>query len=399
MSKKKILLIIPEMSMGGAQRSLSKLSLELSRQHQVYLVVFNTHHKIEYTHGGELLSLDVVPGAGILGKLVAFAQRIIRLRKLKIELSIEVAISFLEGADYVNILSRLKENVIISIRGSKRHDETIVGRFHFVRNRILIPWLYKKVKTIVTVNKGIAKELMEHYGLENQQIVTIHNFYDTQEIQSLAAEPKPADVEKLYKHPVLVTSGRLSPEKGLIALVNVFYGVKKRRPDLKLVMVGDGPSYFELVRLCQQLNLRVETKPDFESMPDVLFLGAQTNVFKYLTGATLYLMNSSSEGFPNGLVEAMICKVPVVSSDCPYGPREILEPDFKFIEPVSAPYASSSGILMPIIRSGADEECWIESIIDLLGKREILFQFAAQANLQSSRFEKRNIMLQWQEIL
>lgn len=399
MSGKKILLIIPEMSMGGAQRSLSKLSLELSMQHQVYLVVFNTNHKIEYSYGGELLSLDVLPAAGLMNKAIAFLQRIIRLRKIKIKLGIDVSISFLEGADYINVLAQREDKIIISIRGSKRHDETIVGRFHFIRNRILIPWLYRKAQTLVTVNKGIAGELKTYYGLSNSNIVTIGNFYDRHEILLLAAESKPVKIEELYRSPVFVTSGRLSQEKGLHSIIKVFHGIKKVRPDVKLVIVGDGLCYNELITLCNELKLHIETRLNFEEFPDVLFTGAQSNVFKYLTGATFYLMNSSSEGFPNGLVEAMICKVPVISSDCPYGPREILAPDFPFSSPVTSPYNSDCGVLMPIIKSEEDEECWMKTIGELLDQKEVLFQMTEQASLRVSLFEKINVMQQWQKIL
>lgn len=399
MSLKKILLIIPEMSMGGAQRSLSKLSLELSGQHQVYLVVFNTNHKIEYSYGGDLLSLDVVPGTGVVNKTIAFLQRIVRLRKIKKKLGVDVSISFLEGADYINVLSQRLDKVIISIRGSKRHDETILGRFHFIRNRILIPWLYRKADSLVTVNKGIANELKTYYGLKNSNIVTIGNFYDRHEILLLAAESKSAKIAELYRSPILVTSGRLSPEKGLDSIIKVFYRIKKVKPDVKLVIVGDGPCYDELMASCLELKLHIETRLDFEEIQDVLFTGAQSNVFKYLTGATFYLMNSSSEGFPNGLVEAMICKVPVISSDCPYGPREILEPDFPFSSPVTKPYHSNRGVLMPIIKSVEDEECWTETIVELFDQREVLFQMAEQASLRASFFEKMNVMQKWQNIL
>src|SRR6187549_4201625 len=122
MSKKKILLIIPELTMGGAQRSISKLSIEFARHHTVWLVIFNKVDGLAYAHGGELVSLDVVPSGGIPNKIKSFIQRVRRLRKLKKDLGIDVSISFLEGADYINILSKANDKIILSIRGSKRHD-------------------------------------------------------------------------------------------------------------------------------------------------------------------------------------------------------------------------------------------------------------------------------------
>ena len=99
MKKKKILLIIPEMMMGGAQRSLSKLSIEFSNDYTVWLVIFNRNENIAYSYGGELISLDVESGEGLFNKIKFFIHRVNRLRKLKKDLSIDVSISFLEGAD------------------------------------------------------------------------------------------------------------------------------------------------------------------------------------------------------------------------------------------------------------------------------------------------------------
>lgn len=399
MESKNILLIIPELGIGGAQRSLSNLSLEFSQTHQVYVVVFNKDHKVEYAYGGSLLSLDVFPGAGIINKLAAFIKRTIRLRRLKKKLNIDVSVSFLEGADYVNILSRTKDRVVVCIRGSKRYDETIARSYYFIRNKILIPWLYRKAEVIVTVNKGIVAELNKYYGLNGANIVTINNFYNSEEIQALSKVRKPLNVEELYNYSVLVTSGRLAPEKGLDSIIKVFCTVKKLRPDVKLLIVGNGPCHNDLVNLCRELNLVVETDLDFAAKPDVLFLGNQSNVFKYLNGATLYLMNSSSEGFPNGLVEAMICQVPIISSDCPYGPREILAPNFQFKNSVTEPLVLPYGVLMPIIRSDEDEKSWAGLLLEILENRKMLLDLKEQASQRVTFFDKKFIMSQWQKVL
>src|SRR5882757_7344937 len=94
----RILLIIPEMIIGGAQRSLAKLSMELAKQCSVRIVLFNRDFPVAYECGGEVLSLDVAAGKGVIGKMIAIGKRVQRLRALKKEMKITVAISFLEGA-------------------------------------------------------------------------------------------------------------------------------------------------------------------------------------------------------------------------------------------------------------------------------------------------------------
>ena len=399
MKKKKILLIIPEMMMGGAQRSLSKLSIEFSNDYTVWLVIFNRNENIAYSYGGELISLDVESGEGLFNKIKFFRHRVNRLRKLKKDLSIDVSISFLEGADYVNILSRVHDKIILSVRGSKRYDETITGKFSWLRNKILIPWLYRYADAIVTVNHGIANELRTIYDLKKVNISTIGNFYHIEEITKLALEPKEENINRLYKDPILIATGRLAPEKGLDKLLHVFYQLKKEREKLRFVIVGDGPSLPNLISIADQLNLSVHYGSNFEESPDVLFLGNQSNVFKFLKGATLFLMNSSSEGFPNGLAEAMICGVPVVSSDCPYGPREILAPQFPFSSPVTEPHFSPCGVLMPLIHSGLDNKIWVDTLRNVLGNKAALYELARKGIERATFFNQKKTIQQWYDLL
>jgi glycosyltransferase involved in cell wall biosynthesis len=309
-----------------------------------------------------------------------------------------VAISFLEGADYINVLSRQQEKVVLSIRGSKHHDETIAASFPWIRHKVLIPLLYRRADLIVTVNQGIARELLD-YGLEKVPGVTISNFYNNAEIGALSHEPRANNLDALYQDTVFVTSGRLAPEKGLAPIIRIFSELKNKYPRLRLILLGDGPLRRDLVALSNKLGLNTCEGENFTTRPDVVFVGNQANVYKYLRGARLYLMNSSSEGFPNGLAEAMICRVPVVTADCPYGPREILAPEIPFQSSFERPYLSQNGILMPMIRAAADEKIWVEILDDLLDKHELLSQLADKAHTRMAMFDQDKIFTQWNGII
>jgi glycosyltransferase involved in cell wall biosynthesis len=397
MSTKKILLIIPEMITGGAQRSLANLSLELSQHFQVWLMVFNRESPVVYKHGGKLLSLDVVPGKSWLSKVTSFRKRVSRLKKIKKDLAIDVAISFLEGADYVNVLSRNTEKIILSIRGSKIYDEIMRGSFFWLRSKILIPRLYRKADVLVAVNAGIANELHAYYGMPKDKIHTIGNFYNAVAIGKLLREPRTNDLENLFRHPVLVSTGRLNKEKGLDYVIKIFAKLKNTVPNVRLAVVGDGPEKEQLIFLSKQLGLKTSIEQDWEEVPDIVFTGNQDNVFKFLNKASLYIMNSSSEGFPNGIVEAMLCHVPVVSSNCPYGPAEILAPGNK--TDVEAVQITEYGVLMPIANNDETVTIWVDSLSQLLKNDSLRRQLAENAFLRASEFKKENVLGQWLKLI
>jgi glycosyltransferase involved in cell wall biosynthesis len=396
--KTNLMLIIPEMCMGGAQRSLANLSHELAENANIFLVVFNKQKDVYYGISGTLLSLEVYPGKGWFNKGLALWRRIKKLRALKKELAIDVSISFLEGADYVNILTRGKEKVIISVRGSKIHDE-IMKRYHFwFRSRVLIPWIYRKADLIVTVNHGIKNELVEYYGLSDNKIQTINNFYDVDHIRSLSTEKKEEYLDIIYQSPLLITTGRLAPEKRLGYLIRVFIALKKILGDVRLIIAGEGPELAKLLQQCRQANLRVSQGASEGEVPDVIFMGNQQNVFKYLSGSSVYLLNSSSEGFPNGMIEAMICGVPVISTDCPYGPREILAPELNG-PPLDKPYMNSTGVLMPLSNTDNDLDHWLQCLSSILENNEYRNKLVQGGLARLSEFNKEKIIAQWLQIL
>lgn len=398
MNRRRILLVIPEMITGGAQRSIAKLSIELSHDHQIWLVVFNKNSEIAYPFGGELLSLDVVPGKYWISKIFSLYQRVMRLRAIKRKLKIEVALSFLEGADYVNILSRVKEKIILCVRGSKIHDEIMLGSYFWLRRKVLIPFLYRKADLITTVNNGIANELILDYRISKKKILTIYNFYDLDEIDRLSMELKTHELLTMYQNPILITSGRLSREKGLKEIIKIFSILKRREnlAKLKLIIVGDGPMQNQLINLCNKLTLQVRLGSLPAEATDIIFTGNQSNVFRFLSGATLYLSNSSSEGFPNGMVEAMACGVPVMSSNCPYGPAEILAPNDKFI---STPYQTPFGILMPIAVNDLELEIWADSIQSLLNNEMMRKMLSLNARARVKDFNKEKIVSLWMKAI
>ena len=197
--------------------------------------------------------------------------------------------------------------------------------------------------------------------------------------------------EQIFKkNKVIINVGRLNEQKGQKYLI---YAVKKlklenRLKDIKLVIVGDGP-YRELL-------LKIIKKEKLEN--DVYLLGKKINPYKYMYNSYLFILTSLWEGFPNVILEAMACGLPVISSDCKSGPKEILSKksiDVKDI--VLADY----GILIPTLNN--NEKSFIDlikkAIALLIENKELYVKYKKKVSLRVKKFKIENIIKDWRSII
>jgi glycosyltransferase involved in cell wall biosynthesis len=402
--KKKVMLISPNFGGGGAERSIAKLSILLSEKgYDVHFVIFNVFPGREqvYPISGSLHLLNVPAGKSYIGKAFRFLHRVIKVNRLKRKLNIDVGISFLEGADYVNILSRRKERVIISIRGSKENDEEIKGALGWLRKRILMPWLYKKADHIVCVSEGIKQEIERSMSIGCGKTSVINNYYDVKAIRSLAREPLPHYAEGLFRQPCIITSGRLHPQKNHAGLINSFAYLKKLGRKYKLVMLGDGELKSELISICARLRLSVSILKggELDHTADVFFLGYQENPWIFVSRARIFVLSSSWEGFPNALAEAMCLGLPVISTDCPHGPREILSDDPLRERKERVAMITEFGALMPVLSTQDDCKVCADLIERFLSDSQLCAMLGKAAESRIKEFSADRVLMEWQKIM
>ncbi|SDY11175.1 glycosyltransferase [Hymenobacter psychrophilus] len=402
-----LLLLISNLGLGGAQRVFHDHSVELAKHYTVTEAVFNLDGGDMYPSGNEVRSLEVAGGGSPVDKIRNFGRRIGRLRALKRRLHTDVCVSHLEGADYVNLLSKGPEKVVLCIHGSKLHDGNITGLVGWLRKKVLMPGLYNRADKIVTVSRDINPELIEGFGVKPEKLITINNFFEVAQIEEKSREALTPQEQAVYDSaPVLVTSGRLTIQKNQAPLLDSFAALIKRC-SAKLVFVGDGELRDDLIRHAIQLGLRVYeawSGAILTTEYDVYFLGLQQNPFKYIRPASLFVFPSAWEGFPMALGEAMICGVPAVTTDCPTGPREILAPSTATPQtPIRAAERAEFGMLMPMLNQpaslAADQRVWTETLYQLLGdtaERERLGQLASQ---RMQDFTREKIFRQWVSVL
>lgn len=400
-------MVIPNLGLGGAQRAFHDHSVELANYYDVTEAVFDFDNENLYPSGNPLESLRVVGGGGPVRKATNFFRRVSQLRELKQRLGTDICISHLEGADYVNLLSKGREKVILLIQGSKTHDRNISGPTGWLRKRVLMPLLYQRADRIVTVSRDIIPEMVQDYGVDPRKLSAINNSFEVASVWERAQEPLPPTMQDVYSAaPVLVTSGRLAIQKNQRPLLDIFAALRRRQP-AKLVFVGDGELRDDLVQHARRLGLRVHEAWGGEPVTtdfDVYFVGLQLNPFQYIRPATIFVFPSAWEGFPLALGEAMTCGVPVVSTDCPTGPREMLAPESATpAAPIRTAEWAEYGLLLPMLTEAAtlaaDEQAWEEALAALLRDAAKRKRLGEAARRRANDFTHANTFQRWRKLI
>jgi glycosyltransferase involved in cell wall biosynthesis len=207
-----------------------------------------------------------------------------------------------------------------------------------LRGRVATAWagrFYRGADGVVAVSDGVADDFANVTGFQRSCIRTIYNPVLTPDL-SVAAE---AAVEDPWldgdEPPVVLGVGRLTTQKDFPTLLHAFARVRSQRL-ARLLILGEGDKRSELEALARNLGLAGEVR----------FPGYVDNPFAYMRRCAVFVLSSAYEGLPNSLIEAMACGAPVVSTDCPSGPAEILEGGrYGCLVPIGDAEAMASAIL------------------------------------------------------
>lgn len=177
--------------------------------------------------------------------------------------------------------------------------------------KMLIHLIFNNRK-IVAVSEGVRKECIKKYCLQEQNIGTIYNPVDEEKVLEKAQE----NIEGIDGRYILQV-GRFNSAKRQDRMVDVFYRGKFYK-DYKLVFCGTGKLENNIKKQVKELGIT----------DSVVFLGWQSNVYKWMKNAAVLVSTSDCEAFPMNLIEAAICGTKIVSSNCEFGPNEILKGKF-----------------------------------------------------------------------
>ena len=326
------MLIVPMLDQGGLERVCAATAQLLKTEYDVHLVVFNTEGMIYDVSGVDLIDLQLGAVPSKLGKIRNIFRRVSRVHKLKKALDIQVSYSFGQTANLVNVLSKGKDVTWAGIRGYGALEDQ--REMHFVT---------KRADRMVSCTKVMEADIAAAYPVKSS--ATLYNPCNLEEIRELAAEKIAPEFEEFLQRPgkTVVSMGRAHDVKGFWHLIKSVFLVKKKIPDVKLMLIGAG-DFNEYRKLAGKLGIE----------NDILFTGVQKNPFALLARADVYALTSESEGFPNALIEAMAVGLPCVSVNCKTGPAEILQDDYQKSTSQNEVYDADYGILTPIFQGKKD---------------------------------------------
>jgi glycosyltransferase involved in cell wall biosynthesis len=366
MSQKNILVLIERFGQGGAEKAAAIVSQMIQEKGKVYFCSVYAPSGSYHSNEVEQLSLNIRPAQSMPQKLVNYLRKLRRLQKLKRDLNIDLTISSLWPADWINRLTgREKKVAVIQINILNNAQNAAMVKMHRVVSRV-----YNGFDRVVLVSANLHEEMAGFFKVRKELLTVIHNPIDARQLEHNMAERLPVSLEAAFsRHQLLIAANRLHDIKNTASLVLIYKELPSRN-NLKLVLVGAGEEEQNIKALITQQGLRyTDADNNFDESADVYFLGFRSNIHHYVQRAKLFLLPTKGEGFPLALLEAMYCRVPVLVSDCPNGGVfEIMEGKGVYDMSVTRtqPERTAGGYLMPIPTSPATVDAWVRCIEELL---------------------------------
>jgi len=344
----KIALIINSLSSGGGERVVATLSQGFAKDYDVTVIVFEGDN-IDYEFGGKLVDLNCHKKDGFIGKSYNVLKRAYKLQQLFKSNKFDHIFGFMESANYPAVLAS-KETV-----ASLHIDFNFLSKVE----QILVRCIYPRAKLVAPVSDDIAQTLRTQVKLTN--VGRIYNPVPFEELRQLAVEP--------FEHPrkFIVAVGRLTYQKHFDLMISSF-AESKAQQECDLIILGDGELREELETLVKELGMEGK----------VHLPGRLKNPFVYMKNAEFMTLSSRAEGFPMVLIEALSLSCPVIATDCPTGPREIVKEDV-------------NGLLIEM----ENQQVLTDSIDKLFYDKNLRQQFSENAQESVSHLSVENICREW----
>lgn len=232
----------------------------------------------------------------------------------------DALLSTLYGNNFIAVMAKLftrpRTRVVIREANTTTADmsQTTMNPKEKTKANFYYRWLYPRADAVVAVSKGVARDLQQYVPIPPSKLYVIYNPVITQQIFVQSEDGGGHPWLQSGELPVVLGVGRLTPQKDWQTLFRAFAMVLQHRR-ARLLILGEGELRGELTDLAARLGIT-----DYVDMP-----GFDPNPFRYMRRASVFVLSSRYEGLPNVLIQAMALGCPVVSTNCPSGPEEILD--------------------------------------------------------------------------
>lgn len=310
----KLLFILPSLGNGGAEMHALRLANQLSKQgHQIAIAVFRKGGSYErkLDPSVELIGLS----NGIRSSTLAMLASLKPLTRLLKTGDFDCALSYVANANAAHAWAHRRSGKRVPMVACVQNHFASESKNASLLERLTVfPTALRGIlasRFIIFLSEGVQQGLQELAKKPLPQSCVINNIgYDSDVAQRAAADSPSLQADCFN----LIACGRLHPQKDYPTLLQAIALI----PDdarIHLSILGKGPLEAELKALAETLNISHR----------VTFLGFQDNPYAFVAQADLFVLSSQWEGFGNVIVEAMACGTPVLSTDCPHGPAEILD--------------------------------------------------------------------------
>jgi glycosyltransferase involved in cell wall biosynthesis len=331
MRRRKIALVVDSMYGGGAEKVALTLRRALeARGHDAHVIVLDSTSHYDASAERQLHFLQTPAKRAGGGR--AYAAQAAELRGLL------ATLERADGLPFDLVIANLIHSQHVVARAELANDWYCVHASiaatlrQTLRRNPLQYWRQRRQqqvlngRRVITVSRGLERELRDSRWLKPASVRTIYNPFEFEQLRRLAAAPG----EPLPQEPYLLHVGRAANQKRIDVLLD---GLRLAGGTLPLVMLTNHPD--KVARLARRHGVAARVRP----------VAFRQNPYPWMAQAELVVLSSDYEGFPLVLIEALAVGTPVVSTDCPHGPAEILTgPLARWLVPVGDPAALGAAI-------------------------------------------------------
>lgn len=358
--KIKLAFVVPSLKSGGAERVVATLANHFSVKYDVTIISLNKGHTFYWIDPGVTLR-NCGNAAPSSNSIIAVFNNIVTIKKLRAiyrEDKIAMVLSFTTSANVLSIFASRLEGIPVVV--SERNNPILAPPNFFWRALRNISYKFSNYLIVQTSgNKNFYERIVRKSKIKIIQNPISKDFDQIN-------EPKNNEDSEMK----ILSVGRLTLNKATHIALNALARIKEL--NWQLTIVGDGPTKSKLLALSRSLHIGDR----------VHFAGITKNVSDYYNNSDIFVFTSRSEGFPNALMEAYYFGIPCISTDCAFGPSDIITD-------------GHDGFLIPV----DDENALKEKLKTLMNQPFMRAKFSENALNNSSRFEAATIADQWTALI